>query len=130
MPVIIIVLLAVTLSAWQQPAASGDTGPWGYVLGEARAPQQANFCDTREAALEVASVFERFGARTGFSALANAPHCSLRVHGLTPRKLLQQVRIALEGGDSYVVNFIQVELDDGSTPVLVTTRALTGAAPR
>jgi hypothetical protein len=130
MPLFTIVLLGAVLAASAPPAASADSGPWGYVLGQTRSPQQANFCDTRAAALEIAKVFERFGARTGFSALANAPECSLRVHGLTPRALLHQVPIALHSGDSYVVNFIEVEVDDGSRPILVTTRTLTDAAAR
>jgi len=118
------------LAPWQQPAAGTQSAPWSYAVGETRAPQQANFCDTRELALEVARVFERFGPRTGFAALAHAPGCSLRVHGVTPRALLHQVRVALESGDSYVVNFIDVDADDGSTPVLVTTRLLTGTPTR
>jgi hypothetical protein len=130
MPLFTLVLLGAVLAASAPPAASAEPGPWGYVVGQTRSPQQANFCDTRAAALEIAKVFERFGARTGFSALANSPDCSLRVHGLTPRALLHRVAIALESGDSYAVNFIEVEIDDGSRPVLVTTRTLTGAVAR
>ena len=103
-------------------ATGAEIGPWGYALGQMRAAQQASFCDTREAALEVAQVFERFGARTGFSALSSAPDCSRRVLGLTPRALVHQVRIATEAAGSYIVNFIEVDADDGSRPVLVTTR--------
>lgn len=130
MPVFTIVMLGAVLAASAPPAAGADSGPWGYVLGQTRSPQQANFCDTRAAALEIARVFERFGARTGFSALASAPDCSLRVHGLTPRALLHRVPIALESGESYAVNFIEVEIDDGSRPILVTTRTLSDAAAR
>ncbi len=105
-------------------ASAKSHQPWGYRIGVTRPPQQANFCDQREDALEIAQIFERFGARTGFSALSNAPNCSRRVHGVTPRALLQQVRIRLEDGGEYFVNFILVRAEDGSEPVLVTTRRL------
>ena len=101
-----------------EPAAQ----PWGYRVGEAGEPRQANFCDNSDAALEIAQIFDRFGARTGFSALSNAPQCATRVHTVTPESLLRQVEIKLEGGSSYVVNFIQVQAEDGSRPVLITTR--------
>lgn len=131
MPLILVLVLSIGgVFAPPQTAAGADGGPWGYELGRTRPPQQANFCDSREVALEVAQVFERFGARTGFAALANAPGCSVRVRGLTPRALLHQVRVALQNGDSYVVNFIDVQTDDGGSSVLVTTRTLDGAGAR
>ena len=46
------------------------------------------------------------------------------MHAVTPESLLQQIKIKLDSGANYVVNFIQVQADDGSRPVLVTTRAL------
>ena len=105
---------------------NADTGAetWGYRLDEAYPPRQANFCEQRGSALEVADIFERYGPRTGFSALSNAPQCSTRVHAITPRALLRQVRVPLESGGEYIVNFIQVQAEDGSEPVLVTTRRL------
>ena len=101
-----------------EPAAQ----PWGYRVGEAGEPRQANFCDNSDAALEIAQIFDRFGARTGFSALSNAPQCATRVLTVTPESLLRQVEVKLESGSSYVVNFIQVQAEDGSRPVLITTR--------
>ena len=98
--------------------------PWGYKLGEPGEPRQGNFCDDRQAALEIAGVFDRYGARTGFSALSNTPSCATRVHAVTPESLIRQVKIKLDGGGSYLVNFIQVQASDGSRPVLVTTRRL------
>ena len=74
------------------------------------------------AALEIAQIFDRFGARTGFAALANAAGCATRVLAVTPESLLRQVKIKLDGPSHYFVNFIQVQAADGTRPVLVTTR--------
>ncbi len=118
-------VVTAALLAGPAAARAGGDAPWGYAIGVTRAPAQANFCDEREDALEIAHIFERFGARTGFSALSNAPGCSLQVRGITPRSLLHRVRVELEDGGEYHVNFIHVETDDGSRLVLVTTRRLT-----
>lgn len=108
----------------EQVQGQSETQPWGYRVGELGEARQGNFCDDTDAALEIAQIFERFGARTGFSALSNAPACATRVHAVTPESLLRQVEIKLESGANYAVNFIQVQADDGSRPVLVTTRRL------
>ena len=105
-------------------AVDQQSQPWGYKIGEPGKPRQGNFCDHREAALEIADVFDRYGARTGFSALSNTPTCATRVHAVTPKSLIRQIEIKLDGGGSYFVNFIQVQASDGSHPVLVTTRRL------
>jgi hypothetical protein len=105
------------------PHANADQ-PWAYRVGESGPQRQANFCDSAEAAMEIADIFERFGPRTGFSALASAPECSTRIHAVTPKALLRQVRIELNDGGEYIVNFIQVRTGSGTQPVLVTTRQL------
>ena len=111
-------------SALAGPTGNQPSQPWGYTIGKPGEPRQGNFCDDEEAALEIAGVFDRYGARTGFSALSNTPSCATRVHAVTPESLIRQVEIKLDGGGSYFVNFIQVQADDGSRPVLVTTRRL------
>ena len=73
--------------------------PWAYRIGEAGDPRQGNFCDDSDAALEIAQIFDRFGARTGFSALSNAPACATRVHAVTPESLLREVAINTNNED-------------------------------
>ncbi len=97
---------------------------WGYVIGEMRVEQQGNFCDSEAAVDELAVIFERFGPQTGFSALSSAPDCSLRVHSFTPVAMKQSVAIKLVSGGTYLVNTIRVELSDGRTSFLITTRHL------
>ena len=118
-------LIAVLCHVDAQAGGSESAArPWTYRIGETGAPRQGNFCDDRAAALEIAQIFVRFGAPTGFSALANAPACATRVHTVTPESLLREVTIKLANGTSYMVNFIQVQADDGTRPVLITTREL------
>lgn len=114
-------LLLCTLASC---SAGADDEVWAYRVGEAVPAQQANFCDSTEAALEIAEIFQRFGPRTGFSALSNASQCSKRILAVTPHSLLRQVQVPLASGDGYEINFIQVHADDGSEAVLVTTRRL------
>jgi len=97
---------------------------WGYVVGEMRVEQQGNFCDSEAQINELAVIFERFGAQTGFSALSSAPGCSLKVHSFTPVAMQQSVTIKLESGGTYPINAIRVELRDGRMLYLVTTRHL------
>ena len=97
---------------------------WSYVIGELRVEQQANFCDSVAAVDELAVIFRRFGAQTGFSALSSAPECRLEVHSFTPAALQQSVPIKLESGETYLVNAIRVVLQDGRTRYLITTRHL------
>ena len=100
---------------------------WSYVIGQSRSEQQANFCDTETAVDELANIFHRFGAQTGFSALASSPDCSLRVHSFTPVALKKAIKIKLESGDFYTINTLSVTLEDGRTSYLITTRELKGS---
>ena len=108
----------------QADGSESAARPWAYQVGETGEPRQGNFCDDRDAALEIAQIFHRFGAQTGYSALSNAPACATRVHAVTPESLLREVAIKLDNGTSYTVNFIQVQAADGTRPVLITTRRL------
>ena len=108
----------------QADGSESAVRPWAYQVGETGEPRQGNFCDDSDAALEIAQIFHRFGAQTGYSALSNAPACATRVHAVTPELLLREVAIKLDNGTSYMVNFIQVQAADGTRPVLITTRRL------
>ena len=97
---------------------------WSYVIGQLRSEQQANFCDTEAAVDELAGIFARFGAQTGFSALAASPDCSLRIHSFTPVALKKAIKMKLESGEYYTINTLSVTLEDGRTSYLITTREL------
>lgn len=97
---------------------------WGYVIGEQRTGQQANFCDTEAAVDELAAIFRRFGAQTGFSALASSPDCAMMVQNFVPLTLKHAIKINLESGDFYTINTIRVQLQDGQIRYLITTRNL------
>ncbi len=114
--VLAVVLLALCM------AVKADS--WSYTIGQMRVDQQANFCDNQATVDELAAIFQRFGPQTGYSALAGAPDCSLRVHSFTPVELKKSIRVKLESGDYYTINTIRVELEDGQTLYLFTTRKL------
>jgi len=105
-------------------ATTAQAEPWGYVVGEMRNEQQANFCDNEAAVDELAKLFRKFGAQTGFSALTSSPDCALMVHSFTPVALKHAIEIKLKSGDIYTINTIRVELKDGQTRYLITTRTL------
>lgn len=100
--------------------------PWAYQVNVPRENQQANFCTNAKDVLELARIFERFGAPTGFSALSSSPGCALETHSLVPKELIKQVKIKLESGDHYDVNFIRVHVEGDVELYLVTTRRLVG----
>jgi hypothetical protein len=95
-----------------------------YRIGEQREAQQANFCRDLAEVDDIASLFERFGARTGFSALSASQLCTLEVHSFVPRRLHREVTIPLSNGGEYTVRFIEVDLASGESRILVTTREL------
>ncbi len=117
-----VILCTATVLAASTAGATEE--PWVYRVGETRAAQQANYCLHREQALEIADIFRRYGAPTGYSALSNAPGCSLSMHDTTPVALIEEVRVELDGGGHYTVRFIHVEVDGDTSAVLVTTREL------
>jgi hypothetical protein len=95
---------------------------WHYTIGEAQREQQANFCASREGAEEIAAIFDRFGPRAGYAALAGSPDCTVAVHSFTPRKLLTSVTISEGKPGEYQVRFVEVESLEGGQIYLVTTR--------
>lgn len=120
-------LLAGLLLGPPLQAAGGD-----YRIGQPRQAQQGTFCDDAAIADEVAELFVRFGAPTGYAALSASPGCRLKVHDFTPLRLHRTVKVELSTGEHYTVRFIVVAIvapkspADGGAPerILVTTRAL------
>ena len=112
-------LTLLALSQAPDAAASGD-----YRIGSPRSEQQGNFCEDSRQIEELVDLFQRFGAPTGFSALSASTRCALRVHSFTPRSLYRQVEVSLSDGSAYTIRFIRVELSDGQSMILVTTREL------
>ncbi|MGI9335693.1 MAG: hypothetical protein ACR2RL_21315 [Gammaproteobacteria bacterium] len=119
------ILLTGTLlvGAAAPPQARSDD-PWSYRLGELRADQQANFCDSEDEVMEVARIFEKFSPRTGYSALADAPGCATAVRSFTPRRLVKALTLAAGEANEYQIRFIEVHTPEGDELYLVTTRAL------
>ena len=95
---------------------------WRYVLGEIRVNQQANFCASMADIDDVATVFERFGPRTGYSALANSPGCALQVHDFTPEAVVRELTITPAAAPEYTIRFVRVRTALGEQRFLVTTR--------
>jgi hypothetical protein len=118
-------LWALASIGWAGLAAATDAD-WGYVIGQPRENQQANFCTTRESIAEIARIFDRFGPRTGYAALSASPDCTLAVHSFTPRALLASVTISDGQPGAYPLNFVDVETHHGKRLYLVTTRAVAG----
>ncbi len=100
--------------------AAGDD--WHYTIDQPREKQQANFCDSKEGAEEIARTFDRLGPRPGYAALSAAPRCRITVHSFTPRRILTTVAISKGKPSEYMVWFVEVENDDGGILYLVTTR--------
>jgi hypothetical protein len=105
---------------WSSLAPAG--GGWHYTIDQAREKQQANFCDSKKGAEEIAGIFHRFGPRTGYAALSTSSHCKVTVHSFTPRRILITVAISKGKPGAYMVRFVEVENDDGGVLYLVTTR--------
>lgn len=114
--------IVIALASALTLKSTASVAQWAYTAGEQHEQQQANFCQTRDDVAEMADVFERFGARTGFSALSASPRCATASRTFTPLKLEREVVMALQSGETYSIRFIQVRLASGETRYLVTTR--------
>ncbi len=106
---------------WSSLAAAAGNGGH-YTIDQPRETQQANFCDSKKGAEEIAGIFDRFGPRPGYAALSTSPHCTIAVHSFTPRRILTTVTISQGKPGEYMVRFVEVENDDGDVMYLVTTR--------
>ena len=107
-------------------AGGASAQPWHYVLGVPRPVQQVNLCADLDEALEVAHVFEKYGARPGYSVLSSAPTCGLTVVSVTPREVVRRIVISAGKEDEYAVHFVRVETAAGEERWLVTTRDVLG----
>ena len=106
---------------WSSLAAAAGNGGH-YTIDQPREMQQANFCDSKKGAEEIAGIFNRFGPRPGYAALSTSPHCTIAVRSFTPRRILTTVTISQGKPGEYMVRFVEVENDDGDVMYLVTTR--------
>lgn len=100
--------------------------PWHYTIDKPREKQQANFCETRTSVDELAGIFDHFGPRSGYAALASSPDCAVRVQSFTPRKVVTTVTISEGKHGEYKVRFVEIENDHGDVMYLVTTRDVIG----
>lgn len=103
-------------------SVAGAAGVWHYTIDQAREQQQANFCAGKQDIEEIASIFTRYGARTGYAALSGSPNCEISVKTFTPRKVLITVTISRGKPGEYMIRFVEVESERGEVMYLVTTR--------
>lgn len=112
----IVLLITATVLAQQSNAQR----PWHYTIGEQKINQQANFCLKKKAVYELARIFEKEGARPGYTALDRK--CSTKIESFTLEKIIRQVTIATSAGDQYTISFVKVQTIRGDIQYLVTTR--------
>lgn len=120
-------MAAAVARGWLAPAICAlplatVAADWSYGVGEERRAQQASLCADEASARLVAEVFRREGPRPGYEALVETPGCRSRVATFTPSRVIDEVRIAVDEGDSYVVHFVEVDFAGGGRGYLVTTR--------
>ena len=112
------ILVTLALAAGSTSAA----GAWQYVIGEERADQQANLCESETAVAEIATIFRKFSPRTGYSALADSKECAMSVESFVPRRVVDEIVVAEGKPGEYRIRFVEVTLADGAVRYLVTTR--------
>ncbi|MGI9303986.1 MAG: hypothetical protein ACR2RB_14995 [Gammaproteobacteria bacterium] len=96
--------------------------PWHYTLGEQRADQQANFCLAEEDVIELARIFEEYGPKPGYSALAHSRNCTLAVGTFTPIEIVKEIVVEKNKPNEYTISFVEVKMADGKSQYLMTTR--------
>lgn len=102
--------------------SAGADGVWYYTLEQERIRQQASFCRSHEEIRELVRIFNRYGPRTGYSALAESPGCGTSIQTFTPLKVVEVVIISRGKPGEYTMRFVEVENEYGETLYLVTTR--------
>lgn len=118
-------LCLLPVAAWSALAPASD-GVWHYAIDQPRKEQQANLCESRRGAEEIATIFDRFGPRTGYAALSESRDCAITVASFTPRKVLTTVTISEGKPGEYRLRFVEVENERGEILYLVTTRDVVG----
>ena len=96
--------------------------PWHYVLDEKHPARQANFCTTEDEVRDIVSIFERFGPRTGYSALAGTERCFIAVRSFTPTRIVDEIVISEGEPGEYRMRFVEGHDENGEILFLVTTR--------
>lgn len=104
------------------PWATAAADDWHYTIDQPRREQQANFCAGKQDIEEIADIFTRYGARTGYAALSGSPNCQVAVKTFTPREVLISVTISKGKPGEYSIRFVEIETGSGETMYLVTTR--------
>ncbi|MDX1433760.1 MAG: hypothetical protein R3286_15060 [Gammaproteobacteria bacterium] len=112
----------MTLAALLTCAASGAQEIWYYVIDVAQPARQVNFCVSEADVRGLVSIFERFGPRTGYSALAESTTCYIAVIEFTPRRIVEEIVIAEGKPEEYRMRFVEGQNENGETLYLVTTR--------
>lgn len=115
-------LLACVVATVLACAAAGAQEAWHYVLNETQPARQANFCASEGDVQDMVKIFERFGPRTGYTALAESDGCYIAVQAFTPRRVIREVVIAEGKPEEYRMRFVEVHNADGEVLYLVTTR--------
>ena len=112
----------MTLAALLACAGAGAQEVWYYVLDVAQPARQVNFCMSEADVKGLVSIFERFGPRTGYSALAESKGCFIAVVAFTPRRIVDEIVIAEGKPEEYRMRFVEGHNGDGEIVFLVTTR--------
>lgn len=115
----------LSLAAWPGFAPASDDA-WRYTIDQPRSKQQANLCRSRAAAEAIAAAFNRFGPRSGYTALSESSDCAIVVESFTPRRVLSTVTVSEGKPGEYRLRFVEVENDRGEVLFLVTTRDVIG----
>lgn len=103
-------------------APAGAQEAWHYVLNETHPERQANFCASEADVRDVVMIFERFGARTGYSALSGTDNCFIAVNTFTPQRVVEEIVIAEGEPSEYRMRFVEGYDENGKVLFLVTTR--------
>ena len=112
----------MTLAALLACAGAGAQEVWYYVLDVAQPARQVNFCLSEADVTGLVNIFERFGPRTGYAALAESKTCYIAVVAFTPRRIVEEIVIAEGKPEEYRMRFVEGHNENGETLYLVTTR--------
>lgn len=113
---------ALALTTLLACAGAGAQEVWYYVLDVTGPARQANFCASEADVRGLVSIFERFGPRTGYSALAESKGCYIAVRVFTPRRIVEEIVIARGKPEEYRMRFVEGYIGNGEVVYLVTTR--------
>ena len=113
---------AAVLALLSALASANAQEAWHYVLNVSEPARQANFCSSEADVTALVGIFERFGPRTGYAALAESEGCFIAVLAFTPLRIVEEIIIAEGKPEEYRMRFVEVHNPDGKVFYLVTTR--------